>query len=520
MPITAPTRIYRNRCGIFCFRLKLPKALHRPGLPTEARLSLRTAERREALALARWLNLVVPSLLNELGHPMSEEDHKDSKDNRLLTMLEGKLREMKLVERVEQLEAEKDDQRIEHLRELKAQKTKAAQVVEKAYLKGYVKATEQAAVVAPALVKKKSGPLLSEAQNAYLKHLASRPQDKRPTEKTLDEYRSALDLFIAIVSNRPVSEIDRDVMADFFGTLCRLPANMNRRPRYIGKSVPELLALGDPPMSETNASKITERVSTLFKWMLDEKAKFGIDTNPAKGYGRGKPKKSSRKPFTDAELVALLSHPTYRSRTFGMSYTYWAIPLALFTGARLGELGQLYLSDFVQVDGIDCIEISDEQPGQRLKTDNAKRLVPVHSALIRLGLLRYVAKLRERGEKVLFPELNFERRDGPGQAVGHWFQRYRPECGITGKQEKVFHSFRHTFITRLLDPPANTPPHLLAPIVGHEADLITGQVYWGKGDASKRRETIEAFKLPDAVLKLIPKVEDITITRAPKGRRV
>jgi len=207
------------------------------------------------------------------------------------------------------------------------------------------------------------------------------------------------------------------------------------------------------------------------------------------------------------------------ARKFPMSYAYWLMPLAIYTGARLGELCQLDLKDFVEVEGIPCIDINDiEAPDvdktasgrkKRVKTKNARRLVPIHGELVRIGLLRYVQEMRDRGEVYLFPELSRTRRDGPAHAASNWFQRYRKAAGLDGKQSAVFHSFRHLFITTLLD--NDVSPHQVAPIVGHEADLITGKVYWEKRDASKRKPTVDAFSLPAEIAALIPCVHDVTM---------
>jgi hypothetical protein len=88
--------------------------------------------------------------------------------------------------------------------------------------------------------------------------------------------------------------------------------------------------------------------------------------------------------------------------------------------------------------------------------------------------------------------------------------------GITNKQESVFHSFRHLFITNVLD--ASVPPHMLAPIVGHEAELITGQVYWNKKDATKRLPAVQAFALPDDISQMFPCIEEVKFI-APRGPR-
>jgi hypothetical protein len=85
-----------------------------------------------------------------------------------------------------------------------------------------------------------------------------------------------------------------------------------------------------------------------------------------------------------------------------------------------------------------------------------------------------------------------------------------------GKHTKVFHSFRHTFISTLLD--GGVAEHLVAKIVGHEADLTTGNKYWNSTDASKRKPIIDAYQPPEKAWSLIPKWEDV-VTGKRKGPR-
>ncbi len=331
----------------------------------------------------------------------------------------------------------------------------------------------------------------------------------------------------------PIGSIDRDMAGEYFNILRKLPANLSRKREYRDKTIPELLALKAPPQSEYNASKKMERPSGMFKWALREKRVWGIDSNPFEGFGQSGDNATKRRPFTPDELQALLKHPNFIDRQFVNSYAYWLIPLAIFTGARLGELSQLDLKDFITVEAVDCIDINDIEATEEVtdgnrkkhvKTKNAKRLVPIHPELVRLGLLRYVDTLREKKQVHLFPELNRARRDGPGQAPSNWFQRFRARVGVTTKQETVFHSFRHGFITTLLD--AGVTPYLIAPVVGHEGELITGRVYWNVKDATKRKPTVDAFVLPQDVLALIPSIEEVKFVprRKPKteqkeGRR-
>ena len=371
-------------------------------------------------------------------------------------------------------------------------------------------------------------PKYSVLRDAYLKSLQENRAEggtkEPPSEKTMAEYRAALDLFITVMGDRHIGEIDEEMTGEYYGILKKLPANMNRLAAYRGKNVFEILKMEPPPQNSRTASQKMERLSTMFKWAAHPKRnrKWGIDVNPFEGYGLSKKKrqKGTRRPLTDDELKKLFSHPNFVSRRFESSYTYWLIPLAIFTGARLGELCQLELNDFIEVGGIPCIDINDdaidEETRKRLKTQNATRLVPLHPELLRLGIMRHVERMRKEGQTRLFPELNAKRRDGPGHAASNWFGRFRKKSGVTD-EGAVFHSFRHRFITTILD--AGIAPHLIAPIVGHEAELVTGKVYWNtRNNVEARRGTVEGFTLPEDILGMIPTVEEVTFVRA-RGRK-
>lgn len=376
--------------------------------------------------------------------------------------------------------------------------------------------------------------LFSELGKAYMESLsyrATRGRKKPPGAKAQEKYQKDIDLFIAVMGDVRIGIIDREVAGGYFATLKRLPANMNKIAKFRGKTIPEILAMKPTPQSEVTISGKLGTLSTMFKWALEEKRKWGIDANPFAGFAIDGDSVNVRRPFTHVEMLALLNHPNFQERKFTKAYGYWIITLGIFTGARLGELCQLELSDFVEIDGIPCIDINDIDDeagegqdhdeewkrGKSVKTKNGKRLIPIHPTLIDIGILRYVDELKKKGEVYLFPELSRERRDGPAHAASNWFQRFRAKVGVTKKQATVFHSFRHYFITTLAD--SGISPHMIAPIVGHERDLITGKVYWNVKDATKRKPTVDAFTLPADLLALIPPVEGVSLPQQKTNRK-
>ncbi len=83
---------------------------------------------------------------------------------------------------------------------------------------------------------------------------------------------------------------------------------------------------------------------------------------------------------------------------------FWAPPIARLGGLREEEILQLTTEDFDTVDGVPVFRI---QQGDRqvLKSEAARRIVPIHRALIALGLLELVALRRRQGQRWLFPQV-------------------------------------------------------------------------------------------------------------------
>ncbi|PRD66757.1 site-specific integrase [Malikia granosa] len=524
MSIKAPSRLYhRPGTNRFHWRAAIPTDLQAYTQRTEIRLSLHEESRADAIAKASQLNADLPRLFDELrrtkrmtNEPLPKNYFQIWRD----TMVEN----AKYRQRIERLEQQNADLELDafKLRQQLAgmvDRDQAQAALKQAHTLGQLKGHETLAESISTVRSPEKTALFSELGKAYLASFNARLQQSKkrpPSEKAREKYEKDIELFVNVMGDIRIGAIDKELVGGYCQVLKKLPANMNRVEKYRGKTIDQILAMNPEPQSEVTISGKLGTLSSMFKWALEEKRKWGIDANPFVGFALKDSNKTVRRPFTNEEMLALLNHSTFTTRRFRTTYGYWLIPLAIFTGARLGELCQLDLKDFITVDGIDCIDINDESENKairkRLKTDNAKRLVPIHPELVRLGLLRYVAKLRVEKQVHLFPELSRDRRDGPAQAASNWFQKFRARVGVAEKQKTVFHSFRHLFITNLLD--QGISPHMVAPIVGHEPGIITASVYWNTKDSSKRKPTVEAFQLSADLLALIPPVESAILPKA------
>lgn len=167
---------------------------------------------------------------------------------------------------------------------------------------------------------------------------------------------------------------------------------------------------------------------------------------------------------------------------------YWLPLLALYTGARLEELGQLRTIDvgeehYLDADDSDATAqviriVADEADGLTLKNKGSERRIPVHPELERLGFLRHVAAMREAGQSRIFPDLKPDRDGTRTAAWSKWYGRWLRAEGKILDGRVTFHSFRHSF--KHYARQAGLAPDVQNEITGHE----TGDVADGYGGLS------------------------------------
>jgi len=188
--------------------------------------------------------------------------------------------------------------------------------------------------------------------------------------------------------------------------------------------------------------------------------------------------------FTADELKVIFS-AQYVQRMDKPDF-YWIPLMALFSGARLGELCELRLEDFRVVEGIPVFDVLDG------KTDSSRRRVPIHSILQELGLLEFVDALKARGAVRL---LHHRSPDYLSKAVGRQWGDWLKACGVK-TDRKVFHSFRSTAITDLHN--ANAKGVAIRRAVGHassETEGVHGDYVRGI-HLENLRDAIETLQFP------------------------
>lgn len=299
------------------------------------------------------------------------------------------------------------------------------------------------------------------------------------TEATYRDIRPALEMFVFVMGDMPVSDLDHDVSREYKELLGKLPSRIKVMPDTKElTSVDEILALKKEPQSVNAVNKYLDHFGKLCNWSIRNGY---LNQNPFSGLKLRTKKNEAdeRYPFTNEDLVAIFSRlPGERLER------YWLPVLGFFTGARLGELAQLRVGDIKQSDaGIWYFDINDEDD-KSLKTTSSKRKVPIHSFILN-DLLELVDG--RNTSEFLLPNMKQSTDKRWGKAFSQWFGRYKKKLGLDNK--KAFHSFRHTLIERLKD--KADMKHIFA-IVGHkDTSITTGRYGSGEWSLSKLKETIE-----------------------------
>lgn len=176
-----------------------------------------------------------------------------------------------------------------------------------------------------------------------------------------------------------------------------------------------------------------------------------IESNPFHGMVKLKvPRKEVDSPYTIQELNTIFNSPVfkegYRPKQGKGEAAFWMPLLGLYTGCRVNEAAQIFLTDIGEEDGIPYILIRPDEATGRTVKDSNKRRVPIHPNLVEMGFLDYVAQMRKANETQLFPLLKITRRDGKlADKWRGWWSDYVRGLGIT-RIPQPFHGFRHTFV--------------------------------------------------------------------------
>lgn len=360
---------------------------------------------------------------------------------------------------------------------------------------------------APLLYPKKgTGIRVHEAAAAFIEERA-RPKKGGWTKQTCNQASATLRLFEEFTRNAPLQSITRADVASFLATLSRFDPSYGRRSGHGKLTLAQLskrYAADGPGLSAKTLNRHADILANLFS----HATKIGTynGDNPAKGHHRSKARYDSaegtRRPFTIDELTKLFAGPLFATLNgericptlhTPASALAWLVPAALFSGARLDELCGLRVCDVAEEDGVRFFDIQSHDR-RRLKSPAARRRIPIHSELVRLGFLEYVESVRKQGHDMLFPGLSAGGPDSKRSwYISRKFLEYRKSVGA-GANGTVFHSLRKNAATALER--ARIPEGEAARVLGHQITTMSYGVYSGGLDLPGLQRVVEAIRYP------------------------
>ena len=280
---------------------------------------------------------------------------------------------------------------------------------------------------------------------------------RRRSKTVLREFDYSVARFVELHDDLPLTAITRKHVREFREALQQLPKR--RSGELLRASLPQLVAWSKthpeaPKLSNATINKLIGAVQAVSIWGRDN-GLIPDDLPWADPFANMRLHEDvpTREPWHIDELRSLFSSPVFVAGARpkgGRGEAAFGLPLlALYTGARLSELAALTAADVVieQPSGIAIITITEDlDQGRTLKTLASRRVVPIHTELVRLGFPNFIEDVcRDHGKPArLFPLLTPGSRGGLGEGWSKWFGRYIRNIGITNPAS-VFHSFRHGF---------------------------------------------------------------------------
>ena len=574
---TQPAYLTLNRHGTYYFRLVVPKPLRSAfGLQREIRRSLKTDSQRLALRRARQYAARYEAIFDRTLAMVDQDDYQPTDEDYEAFLSEmGKVDELglwsadsnptqpapsfKSVLSDDQWQEHEDEQR----RAIIAQALtghagrivpeRQQELAERLYKEGIglpmrqfqkllPKFIERIALhsyhpVRPASFNKQpsqpDGPTLFELWQQHWETLAKLSRGRQKSERTKEDEQGHACRLNILSASKPINQFTVEDFERIYSDVFDIRPSRGSKLPPPDSSIETILAKdGERRIEAATIEKLIVRLGVLHEFAFkkgltkispDAPDRPTPDRNPAG-------KKPVEKAFTKADLQAIYSGYLYTGTELVKSsavfpYQFWLPILGLLTGGRLNELCQLDTEDVSknEREGIWTISLMDDERDRplpkSLKNQSSRRILPIHSELIRMGFLEFVEQAAKEGRDKLFSDgLTYNPKKGWGSNATHFFCRFPSEstsasgyffkCGIrerdaAGKTDrKNFHSFRHTFTDLARE--AGGEAYLVLPdLTGHSRGREGQVAMYGNGFSQSRKQAVlESLTIPVDLSKL------------------
>lgn len=371
------------------------------------------------------------------------------------------------------------------------------------------------------------GPTLYKLWELHWETLAKLAKNNRKSERTKEDEQGHASRLNILSGNKPINRLTVEDFERIYSQIFDIRVSRGAKLPSPDSPIESILANeGEQRIGSKTVEKITIRLGALHSFAF-RKGMTMIPPNspdrPAINHHRAG-EKSVEKAFSQSDLEAIFTGYLYEGTALNRSndvfpYQFWLPLLGLFIGGRLNELCQLDTEDVskTKAEGIWTISMMDDELDQplpkSLKNQSSRRVLPIHSELIRMGFLTFVEQAIMEGREKLFSDgLTYNPKKGWGGKATQFFCRFPSpsttasgyffKCGIRerdadGKTDrKNFHSFRHTFTDLARE--AGGEAYLVLPdLTGHSRGKEGQVAKYGNGfSQSKKQEVLESLTIP------------------------
>jgi len=317
------------------------------------------------------------------------------------------------------------------------------------------------------IIQKNNGKTLEEIVSMYLKNI---PQTTSQIQKKA--YESFYnDIFFELVDKKTfIKDIDRERLLEMREIIQELPRrNIQKyRSMKLSKIIKKENIKDEDKLSLKTINDYLKWIMSLFSFAQ----KYGyLNFNPAIDlrFKSNSNAKNEREIFSDEELKKFteLNREDENMKLF--HYTLF------YTGMINSEFLQAKIS---KVDGIECFDLTSRN--LKLKTMARHRLIPIHSHLLRLGVV---------------DKLEYIQKNYTADYLSKWSNEFITK-NVSSSSKKVLYSFRHTFATKLQNNMIEEAR--IAQLMGHAKKGMTFGRYAKGYVADNLKEAIETLEFPSS----------------------
>ncbi|MBB3995970.1 integrase [Sulfitobacter undariae] len=325
-------------------------------------------------------------------------------------------------------------------------------------------------------------------------------------EKTLRQYQSFVALFTMLTGHDDITQVRQPDVKAFRADLARLPKSWGKSPTDQASTRDEVMAkaaalpLDKVGLSVGTINRHLDHLNQIADWARDEGLPVDPNLKPTKLRRKETVRaRDKRGAFSVEQLREVFKNPVWTGSHSERRQTksgqqifkngiYWCPLIGAYTGARREEIAGLAPTDIVEIDGVTCLSIEDSEL-RRIKNLSSRRLIPIHSHLVDLGLLDHIEQARNNNQNSLFPDLYEAGNDAFGRKVGRRMRQIiDQQLGADGAKLS-FHSLRH-YVQNQLDH-TGVDDKVVRDIIGHEGKDIHDKDYRKSSPPEAMAEAIE-----------------------------